>query len=278
MMMPAPTPEEIFTKTELSVAAADAAPVLGQGAEVGVVLDVHRGAEGLLGRGAGVDALPAGEDRRRADHVVGDRGGQAEPDVAQRAPCRPDIRASICAGACPAPRGGRWPASRATRSSASTRPARSPTATATWLWPKSTPATMPAPRASRTDDPRRPLPASVSTSPTPASSRTMLETVAGASPVTRASSAWVKPPSPSRSTVGDAAAVGRYAAEHVEHPVLVGRAQRGGRPRGGVGALGRRHGRNCASRTALVVKRWRQSRPDVTDLGRFCVQLLTTTL
>ena len=41
MMMPAPTPDEILTKTELSVAAADAAPVLGERAEVGVVLDVR---------------------------------------------------------------------------------------------------------------------------------------------------------------------------------------------------------------------------------------------
>ena len=41
MMMPAPTPEEIFTKTEVSWPRADAVPVLGERAEVGVVLHVH---------------------------------------------------------------------------------------------------------------------------------------------------------------------------------------------------------------------------------------------
>ena len=55
------------------VAAAHALPVLGEGAEVGVVLDVDGEAELLLGGGAAVHALPAGEDRRGADDVVGDR-------------------------------------------------------------------------------------------------------------------------------------------------------------------------------------------------------------
>ena len=67
----------------------------------------------------------------------------------------------------------------------------SPTATMTWLWPKSTPATSPAPRASRTVVPRRPLPATVSTTAAAASSRTMLDTVPAARPVVRVRSAWV---------------------------------------------------------------------------------------
>ena len=53
------------------------------------------------------------------------------------------------------------------------------------------PATVPAAAESRTAEPRRPAPGVVSTSPAALSSRTMLETVAGASPVVRASSAWV---------------------------------------------------------------------------------------
>ena len=72
-------------------------------------------------------------------------------------------------------------------------------ATETWLWPKSMPATTPAEVASVTVVPRRPLPGSVDTRPAAARSRTMLDTVAGASPVWRARSACVTCP-PMRST------------------------------------------------------------------------------
>ena len=68
--MPAPTPDGDLDEDAAVVAAAGALPVLGQGAEVGVVLDVHGDAEHVLGGGAGVDALPAGEDRGGADDVV----------------------------------------------------------------------------------------------------------------------------------------------------------------------------------------------------------------
>ena len=44
------------------VSSGHAHPVLGQGAEVGVVLDVHRAGEVLLGDLAGVDPDPAGKD------------------------------------------------------------------------------------------------------------------------------------------------------------------------------------------------------------------------
>ena len=84
-----------------------------------------------------------------------------------------------------------WPGAIGRRASARIWPTMSPTATMTWLWPKSTPATSPAPRASRTVVPRRPLPATVSTTAAAASSRTMLDTVPAARPVVRVSSAWV---------------------------------------------------------------------------------------
>ena len=89
----------------------------------------------------------------------------------------------------------------------------SPRATATWLCPKSMPATSPADRASATVVPRRPLPGSTSSRPVAASSRTMLETVAGARPVWRAMSAWVT------------GVPGLLGAQHVDDALQVGRTQ-----------------------------------------------------
>ncbi len=96
-----------------------------------------------------------------------------------------------------------WSAASGSRSTSSTWPPRSPSATRTCRWPKSMPTTRPASREMRTVVPRRPLPTVVSTSPAAARSRTMLDTVAGASPVVRAMSAWetgASPPCWSRAT------------------------------------------------------------------------------
>ena len=69
--------------------------------------------------------------------------------------------------------------------------------------------------------PRRPLPGLGLDQPGSDELRTMLDTVAGASPVARAISAWVNAP-PS--------AVGGAHPEHVEDPPLVGGPQGCGRP------------------------------------------------
>ena len=78
-------------------------------------------------------------------------------------------------------------------------------------------------REIRTVVPRRPLPITVSTIPAAVRSRTMLDTVAGASCVLRAMSAWVS------------GSCGRLLLEQPDHPALVGGAQGRGRP-GGAGA------------------------------------------
>ena len=113
---------------------------------------------------AGVHPDPAGEDRRRPDDVVADRGGQSEADGADVVAVPPGSRAGSSSRARRGPgrRRRRWSWASGCRSSASTAPARSPTATARWRCPKSTPATSPA-RGRCTVVPRRPLPATVST-------------------------------------------------------------------------------------------------------------------
>ena len=248
MMMPAPTPEEIFTNTEVSWPRRDAVPVLGQRAEVGVVLDVHGDAEPLLGDRAGVDVLPAREDGRGPDHVVGHRRGQPEADVAH-GPVHPSHRVQHRAGQLQglgvAVAGGRGPGAPRRAGDRSGRRR----ATATWLWPKSTPATSPASRARRTAEPRRPLPGSASTSRDAVSSRTMLETVAGARPVARASSAWVNadPVSPSSSgatgvTPRSTSRTRRWFAVRSEEVD----------PGAGVDTVGAHGGESCTRRTSVV--------------------------
>ena len=75
---------------EAAVAATVALPVLGEGTEVGVVLDLHGRAEDRRGGGPGVDALPAREDRGRLDDVVDHRRRQPEAHVPQRSDARVD--------------------------------------------------------------------------------------------------------------------------------------------------------------------------------------------
>ena len=208
------------------VAAGDAVAVLGQGAEVGVVVDVHVHAEPLARGVERVDADPAGEDGRGADHAVGHRRGQAQAEGADRGPVRAGRGEQLLqqvVGAVEAlgvrvagARGGGAPRRAGCRSCRRGRRPRG-------CGRSRCPATRPAERANATVVPRRPLPGSTSSRPPAASSRTMLDTVAGARPVCRAMSAWV---------TGSA---GPLRPEHVDDALQVGRAQRGGRARRGHG-------------------------------------------
>ncbi len=190
MMIPAPTPDEIFTNTELRWPRATPCRCSARAPRL-ASFSTWTGTPKACWAASWVftPSQPGKiEDELTRVSVTG--AGRPSPTW-RTVPCSCAMASSIE----PASASASWwacPGSRRRRSSARSRLVRSPIATATWLWPKSTPPTKPMPRASRTDDPRRPLPGSVSTRSAAASSRTMFETVAGASPVTRASSAWVK--------------------------------------------------------------------------------------
>ena len=237
MMMPAPDAGGDLDEDRAVVAAADALPVLGQRAEVGVVLDVHGEAELLLGGGAGVDVLPAREDRRRADEVVGHRGGQAQADVAHR-PVRGDHGLEHRAG-----HAERLHVVVAGREVA---------------------ALLGQQVAGQVADGDRdvavaevhaghePRPAGQADGGTaaPAARVRLDQAAAGQLADDVGDRGRRQPGGPGQLGLGERRVVrarphGRDAAQHVEHPLLVRRAQRGGGPRGRVGTMVG-HGANCA--------------------------------
>ena len=188
MMIPAPTPLAIFTKTRLLWArpwpcrCSASAPRLAS-------FSTWTGAPNTAS--AAARASTPSQPGKIADDLttlLTTGAGRPRP-TCRSGPTPGSIRARIDA-ARPSPDSCPW-GSTLTRSSDSTRPVRSPTATATCRWPKSMPTTMPALAESRTAEPRRPLPGSMSSRPSAVRSRTMFDTVAGASPVRRAISAWV---------------------------------------------------------------------------------------
>ena len=193
------------------VAAARAALVqLGERAEVGVVVGVHGYAEPPLELLAGQQPLPArhdpGPDPGGASVQRG--AGTHIPTACSSVGSRPLLRGQRrTMAAARSSTSAPWAStSTSAWSSASTAPSRSATATRTWPWPTSTPATPPAGALSRTSTGGRPLPplcgrarSSVSvTWPARISSATRLETVVRDSPLARTRSARLIGPSPAR--------------------------------------------------------------------------------
>ncbi len=234
MMMPAPTPEETFTKTRSAWPrpapwrCSARAPRLAS-----LSTSTSRPNASAIALRA-FTPTHAGQDRGGHHDVVDQRCRQSDADVAQLVAVRaPDVVEGALEqggrrGSGPRRCRARTRAVRA-RVRGSARSCRR-RATPTWLCPKSTPATSPAPRARRTVVPRRPEPATVSTTERDASSRTMLDTVPGRQ-------------------AGDPGELGLghgllgHVAQHVEHPVQVLGAQR----RRGTGASSRRRRCRCPS-------------------------------
>ena len=203
---------------------------------------------------ARVDALPAGEDRRGPDDVVGDRR-RAGPARSCAAPLPVRRRASRRASSPASPRASAWawPASRRPPLLGEQRARsgrRGPRRRGCGRSRCRRRARRRGPAA-----PRTPPPAARARSRpgrTAASSRTMLETVAGARPVARASSAWVN------------VACRRRPAAH-------GRARRGAR-------RGPAAGWPCAARTSTRGQArcgdvaWTNCALDVTRCGQDVIE------
>ncbi len=246
MTMPAPTPDEIFTNTELSMPRATPmrcsarAPRL---ASFSTWTSVPNAS--LPAAWASTPGQP-GQDRGALDHAVGHRGRPAR-GRSGAAGCRPGGGARPCPRPAPAPPGaparGRWctaPRRGAVRRGrrwrrrggggrSRRRPRRRRRATSTPTSPGDR-----CPPLSRRGRPRT-------------RSRTMFDTVAGASPVRRASSAWVR-----AASSGEASRSASSTAAQVRRP------QRGGRTGGG---CWRGHADTVPGASGMVKSR--QAKPDM---------------
>ena len=187
-------------------AAGGAEDLLAEGADVGVVLELHGDAEARLHLGRRADAVPAGEDplggdlarrsvdRRREAHA------DAEEPVGARCPRHAGSRARARRRGRGSPSAA-WSTSAGDQSSATSSPERSQIATRMCSWPKSSPTAKPAPGTSESSTGGRPVgrgpspfPASrSSTTPAWPSSSTSAETVARERPVQRARSVRLDP-------------------------------------------------------------------------------------
>ena len=199
---------------DLGAALRRAPDELGEGAEVGVVLDLDREAEALARLGGRVDPDPAGEDRgapapRRSLRSIGAGQAHARPDHAVAIDARlvEDLVDEL--GGASRPWSAEWSTSSSRQVSARTVCERSETATRRWRWPKSIPSATPAERferdhhrrAARRGPRRRAARRARRRGRRRARSVTIVETVERERPVIRASSARLATPRSRRASI-----------------------------------------------------------------------------